>query len=199
MIALLTGQLAYKSINHIVIDVGGVGYRLIVPLSTFYALPDDGMVRLHVHTHVKEDAIQLFGFQTPEEKGMFSLLIGVTGVGPKLAVNILSNIPAGELHSALAEGDSKRLSAVPGIGPKTADRLVLELKDKARREAQAAPAAAPAGHPPKTDDPFADALSALVNLGYKENLARKALQAVEVPPEGTLEDLLKGALKILVK
>jgi len=197
MIARLSGELAYKAPDHIVLDTGGVGYRLFIPLSTFYALPDTGTVSLHVHTHVKEDALHLYGFLDQAEKGMFTLLIGVSGVGPKLAVNILSNIPARELQAALAGGDVKRLSAVPGIGKKTAERLVLELRDKVPdvEGDTLKPAAALAAD----SRPHDDALSALVNLGYKENLARKALEALESPPGASLEEILKGALKLLVR
>jgi Holliday junction DNA helicase RuvA len=199
MIALLCGRLAYKSIDHVIIDVGGVGYRLLVPLSTFYALPDAGEVRLHVHTHVREDAIHLYGFLAAEEKEMFGLLIAVSGVGPKLAVNILSHIPAGDLRSALAAGDLKRLAAVPGIGKKTAERLVLELRDKVARGGALPSTPAAAGAAPSATTAVDDALSALVNLGYKEAQARKILEAMEIRPGAPLEEVLKGALKILVR
>ena len=130
MIALVRGTLAYKSIDHVIVDVGGVGYRLSIPLSTFYSLPESGEVSLFTHTHVREDALLLYGFLTLEEKDLFVILIGISGIGPKLAINILSHIPAGELKRAIAAGDIKRLSGLPGIGKKTAERLVLELKDK---------------------------------------------------------------------
>lgn len=196
MIALLQGQIAYKSIDHIILDVNGVGYRLLIPLSSYYALPEDGPARFHVHTHVRDDAIQLFGFLTTAEKEMFSILISVSGVGPKLAINILSHIPAGELNAALANEDVKRLSGLPGIGKKTAERLVLELKDKVPH----VPAASAEGVPApaaQTSDSLDDLLSALVNLGYKENMARKAVESMELSPETTFEEALKGALKLL--
>jgi len=200
MIAQLTGEIAYRSIDHLIVDVGGVGYRLIIPLSTFYALPDQGRVRLQVHTHVKEDAIHLYGFLTEEEKAMFILLIGVSGVGPKLAVNILSNIPAEQLHATLASGDAKQLSAVPGIGKKTAERLVLELQEKARKNLPAGvkhpTAAVAAGSGGQLLD---DALSALVNLGYREAQAKKVLEAMDIGEASSVETILKGALRILVK
>jgi Holliday junction DNA helicase RuvA len=200
MIALLTGELAYKSIDHVIVDVGGVGYRLIVPLTTFYQLPDEGKVRLHVHTHVKEDAIHLYGFLTADEKTMFVVLLSVSGVGPRLAVNILSNIPAEELRFALAQADIKRLAAIPGIGKKTAERLTLELQDKMKRMAPVnAPAAAANAPVVSTHNSLDDALSALVNLGYKDAQARKAIEALEVPAQASAEDVLKGALKILMK
>lgn len=193
MIALLQGEIAYKSFDHLILDVGGVGYRLIIPLSTYYALPETGRVRLHVHTHVREDAIHLFGFGSIAEKEIFTLLIAVSGVGPKLATNILSHIPAADLATALATADLKRLSSLPGIGKKTAERLVLELKDKVP-----APAAGSNSvrSTPATDR-LDDLLSALVNLGYKEAAARKALDSLELAPEARFEEILKGALRLL--
>ena len=200
MIALVRGTLAYKSIDHVIIDVGGVGYRLSIPLSTFYSLPETGEVSLFTHTHVREDALLLFGFLSIEEKDLFIILIGISGVGPKLAVNILSHIPVGDLKRAIAEGDIKRLSGLPGIGKKTAERLVLELKDKV----------GPIDELPASSDTTSvagsttstlmnDVISALVNLGYKENMARKVLENMELAPDLTMEDALKGALKILVR
>ncbi|ALC17455.1 Holliday junction DNA helicase subunit RuvA [Desulfuromonas soudanensis] len=199
MISLLTGEVAYKSIDHIIVDVGGVGYRLHIPLSTYYALPDDGTVRLHVHTHVREDAIHLFGFFTDDEKAMFLLLITISGVGPKLALNILSHIPTAALRTALAEGDAKRLATLPGIGKKTAERLILELREKVVRTAGAPPGAARAGDGKGENAPMEDILSALTNLGYKEGLARKVLETLEISPGAGLEEILKGALKVLAK
>ena len=201
MIALVHGELAYKSVDHVIVDTGGVGYRLFIPLSTFYALPDTGPVRLLVHTHVREEALQLYGFLTTAEKEMFALLIGITGVGPKLAINILSHIPVPDLQAAILAGDVKRLAALPGIGKKTAERLVLELKDKpgatgavpGSRPTTATPAGCPAA------DPLADVLSALVNLGYKEAQARKALETLEIAPGTGMEAILKGVLKVLAR
>jgi holliday junction DNA helicase RuvA len=197
MIALLTGSIAYRSIDHLVVDVGGVGYRLMIPLSTFYSLPETGVVRLHVHTNVKEDAIHLYGFHSMPEKDLFILLLSVSGIGPRLALNILSNIAAGELGAALAHGDLRRLSAIPGIGRKTAERMVLELKDKIGRLVSAPLATAPQVPGPATL--LDDTLSALVNLGYKENQARKVLESMEIASDAPLETVLRGALKILVK
>ena len=199
MIALLTGQIAYRSADHIILDVGGVGYRLQIPLSTFYALPEEGQAQLRVHTHVKEDAIHLFGFLSEAEKNFFALLISVSGVGPKLAITILSHIPANELGQALSGGDIARLTAIPGIGKKSAERLVLELQDKASGMVIGLPTPAKGAAPDIGSNSHQDAVSALVNLGYKESLAKKALLGVEIKPDTPLEEILKGALKILVK
>jgi Holliday junction DNA helicase RuvA len=198
MIALLRGTLAYKSSNHVIIDVGGVGYRLFIPLSTFYSLPETGEVSLFTHTHVREDALLLYGFLALEEKELFGILISISGIGPKLAVNILSHIPAKDLKRAIATGDIKRLSSLPGIGKKTAERLVLELKDKV----------GPVHDLPEADDVKSnttavdisnDVISALINLGYKENQARKVLESMELAPGLTMEEALKGALKVLIR
>lgn len=200
MIALVRGTLAYKSIDHVIIDVGGVGYRLSIPLSTFYSLPETGEVSLFTHTHVREDALLLFGFLSIEEKELFIILIGISGVGPKLAVNILSHIPVGDLKRAIAEGDIKRLSGLPGIGKKTAERLVLELKDKVGPiDELPAPSDTTAVAGPTRNTLINDVISALVNLGYKENTARKILENMELAPGLTMEEALKGALKVLVR
>ncbi|MCD6186621.1 MAG: Holliday junction branch migration protein RuvA [Desulfuromusa sp.] len=199
MIALLTGQLAYRSPEQIIIDVAGVGYRLRIPLSTFYALPESGQVQLQIHTHVKEDAINLFGFSSTVEKDLFILLISVSGVGPKLAITILSHIPSADLAMALSQGDIPRLIAIPGIGKKSAERLVLELQDKATAYAISASITAPGSDISNADDNHKDALSALVNLGYKETLAKRALVNAQLPPGASLEDILKAALQVLLK
>ena len=200
MIALVRGALAYKSIDHVIIDVGGVGYRLFIPLSTFYSIPETGEISLFTHTHVREDTLMLYGFLTLEEKDLFVTLIGISGIGPKLAVNILSHIPAGDLKRAIATGDLKRLSGLPGIGKKTAERLVLELKDKIGpvsglpdESGQISAAGTSSG------DLVNDVISALVNLGYKENQARKVLETLELAPGLTTEEALKGALKVLIR
>lgn len=200
MIALVKGELAYKSIDHVIVDVNGVGYRLFIPLSTFYSLPEQGRVQLFVHTHVREDTLQLYGFSTIEEKELFVTLIGISGVGPKLAVNVLSHIPVSELKTAIVHGDIKRLSSLPGIGKKTAERLVLELKDKLSASARLPAEAAGTGHAAGRQlDPLNDVLSALVNLGYKEAQARRILASMEVAPDTPMEEILKGALKVLVR
>ena len=199
MIALLTGSLAFRSPEQIIIDVGGVGYRLQIPLSTFYALPESGKVSLQVHTHVKEDAINLFGFASSAEKDLFALLISVSGVGPRLAITILSHIPTEDLAMALSSGDIPKLTAIPGIGKKSAERLVLELQDKATAYAISASIAPQQSSPRGNTDIQQDALSALVNLGYKETLAKRALNNLNLPPDTPIEDILKAALQILLK
>jgi Holliday junction DNA helicase RuvA len=199
MIALITGQLAQRSPEQIIVDVAGVGYRLQIPLSTYYGLPETGLVQLRVHTHVKEDAIQLYGFLSAAEKTLFALLISISGVGPKLAITILSHIPTDELALALSQGDVPRLTAIPGIGKKSAERLVLELQDKAAKLAMSGIATDGAAQQPTASNHHQDALSALVNLGYKEALARSALKNISTTPGAPLEAVLKAALKILVK
>jgi len=199
MIALLSGTLAYRSTDHVIIDVGGVGYRLFIPLSTFSALPETGKVRLFTHTHVREDALLLYGFLTLDEKDLFVTLIGISGIGPKLAVNILSHIPAKDLKNAIASGDIKRLSSLPGIGQKTAERLVLELKDKVGPVDNLPEANGNAAGSASSGALVNDVISALVNLGYKENQARKVLESMELAPNLTMEEILKGALKVLIR
>jgi Holliday junction DNA helicase RuvA len=200
MIALVHGTLVYKSIDQVIIDVGGVGYRLFIPLSTFYALPETGEASLYTHTHVREDALLLYGFLTLEEKNLFVTLIGISGVGPKLAVNILSHIPVADLKNAIAAEDVKRLSGLPGIGKKTAERLVLELKDKVGPVNVNLTETGISSLPGKSSgDLINDVISALVNLGYKENQARKVLESMELASDVAMEDALKGALKVLVR
>lgn len=199
MIAQLSGQLAHRAPDHIIVDVGGVGYQLLIPLSTFYRLPESGQVRLQVHTNVREDAITLFGFFSLAEKDLFTLLISVSGVGPKLGITILSHIAPDELALALSQGDVTRLIAIPGIGKKSAERLVLELQDKAGAYAVSAAITAPLAADCTSDSHHQDALSALTNLGYKESLARQALKKLTSPPGTPLEQILKAALQILLK
>lgn len=199
MIALLTGKISHKSPEFIVLDVNGVGYRVQIPFSTYYELPEPGaQISLNIYTHVKEDAISLYGFRTLAEKSFFQLLISVSGIGPKLAKDILSNVQTGELAAAIIRADLGRLSAVPGIGKKTAERLVLELKDKALKLDLALPALDGEGMPPSAgiED---DVASALVNLGYKEAVVKKTLAEMRVSPDDSMEEVLKQALKALMK
>ncbi len=192
MIAFLSGSLISKSPESVVIDTGGVGYEVFIPLSTYCHLPlENTHVSLIVHTHLKEDAITLYGFLTPEEKALFKLLISVSGVGPRLARNILSGISAQELASCISRQDQARLSSIPGIGNKSAERLIVELKDKIKN----LPEARNLQQPDKTTD---DVVSALGNLGYKPQQAEHAIKAVKAHHSGAgFEDLLKESLKVL--
>lgn len=195
MIAHLRGTLAHKTATHVIIDVQGVGYGLAVPLSTFYRLPETGQsVSLNVHTHVKEDAIQLFGFLTPQEKEVFQIMISVSGIGPRLALNILSGISAEDLGQAISTQNLAKLTGIPGVGKKTAERIVFELRDKII-DILGKVSAPPAEHEPVTDD----ALSALLNLGYKRAVAKNAVDAVmrELGETPSLEVVLTEALKKL--
>lgn len=202
MIAMLTGQLVSKGTDQIIIEVaGGVGYRVLIPLSTFYSLPDDGTVKLHIHTHVREDALLLYGFLTADERALFILLLSVAGVGPKLALNILSHASPGDLRQAISRSDVKKLATLPGIGNKSAERLVLELKEKVNKLDLSGDLLERGRHTAMTPslDQTEDALSALLNLGYKDAQARKALAAIVITPETPLEEILKSALKSLMR
>lgn len=200
MIALLTGQIAHKSPDHVILDVHGVGYRVMIPFSTYYELPEEGQATLHIHTSVREDAILLYGFRTRTEKSFFQLLISVSGIGPKLARDILSNIQPPQLAAALQQGDLHKLSAIPGIGKKTAERLVLELKDKAGKlDSGSIPAGDAVGRTLPAGSVLDDVSSALVNLGYKDPQVRKVLAELDCAGSASVEDVLKQALKILMK
>jgi Holliday junction DNA helicase RuvA len=200
MIALLTGQIAYKSPDHVILDVHGVGYRVMIPFSTYYELPEEGGVTLHIHTSVREDAIQLYGFRTRSEKSFFQLLIAVSGIGPKLARDILSNIQPPQLAAALMQGDLHKLSAIPGIGKKTAERLVLELKEKVGKLDTGGPSAVEAvGRTLPESGILNDVASALINLGYKDLQVRKVLAELNCSGTAGVEEVLKQALKILMK
>lgn len=201
MIAVLRGQLLEKQATRLVVDVHGVGYDVQVPLSTYYRLPDQGAeVLLRVHTHVREDALALFGFLTALEQQVFEKLISISGIGPKLALAVLSGIEPGELLRAVQAGDVGRLTLIPGIGKKTAERIGLELKDRlpAQLQAEADKAAGAAGGGGALR---ADLLSALLNLGYHRALAEKAVDAALRAGGGagdaTFERTLKQALQEL--
>jgi Holliday junction DNA helicase RuvA len=172
MIALLRGQLIAKGPNQAVIDCGGVGYDATISVATFSALPAEGLeARLHIYTHVREDQIALFGFAEPNEKRVFEKLLTISGIGPKLAITVLSGIDTDRLVSAIRAGDHASLTRIPGIGKKTAERMVLELKDKLDDIAVAsAPSSSSFG--PAGDD----ALSALMNLGYARPVAQRAIE-----------------------
>jgi holliday junction DNA helicase RuvA len=194
VIAHLSGRLLRKSPQEAIVDVQGVGYRVLIPVSTFYRLGDEGApVSLLIHTHVREDALSLFGFETQGEQTLFERLIDVAGIGPKLALNILSGIEAPDLVEALRSADLPRLTRIPGVGKKTAERLVLELKDKLPALGPAATTPAAAAHPVKED-----LVSALANLGYSRAEAEKAVDpALREDDQGRFEDLLRRSLRIL--
>ena len=199
MIAFLRGRVLDKHPNRVVIDVNGVGYELYVPLSTYYHVGEAGMeIALHVHTHVREDAIQLYGFLTTLEQQLFERLIAISGIGPKLAVAVLSGIDSNELVSSIQRADVARLTRIPGIGKKTAERLVLELKDRLADVAQ--PATIDGAERAQIDHARGDLISALENLGYHRPLAEKAVDAVRARDGSTpFEDALKGALRELMR
>jgi Holliday junction DNA helicase RuvA len=200
MIAHIRGLLQKKSTNAIIIDNGGIGYEIITPLSTFYALPEEEKeVSLHIYTHVREDAFILFGFITELEKKVFKLLISVSGIGPKLGINILSGIGPDELLDAISSGDVAKLQSIPGVGKKTAERLALELKDKALK-ARGDRDVQPSIISMRQDRGiFDDAISALVNLGYPSKAANSAVEkACSNVRELTLEGVIKEALRLLV-
>ena len=199
MIALLTGKIAHKSPEFIILDVNGVGYRVQIPFSTYYELPEEGIaVSLNIYTHVKEDAISLYGFRTAAEKNFFQLLISVSGIGPKVGKDILSNCQVEDLSGAILRGDISRLCAIPGIGKKTAERLVLELKEKVQKLDSFTPSQKE-GRSSLSSGILDDVASALVNLGYKEVVVRKALADMEISADASMELVLKQALKSLMR
>jgi len=201
MIALLTGRLAFKAPTHLALDVQGVGYEVFIPLSTYYNLPNlNESLSLNIHTHVREDAIQLFGFSTQQEKEAFVLLMTVSGIGPKSALGILSALPVSDLVSAIQSGDVDKLETVPGIGKKSAGRLVLELKDKLTRLHPGLPHAAENLVKAGQDEIFDDALSALTNLGYRTSDAKESLKRVQKDSRSvTLQELIRETLKDLAR
>ena len=203
MIAFLSGKLIEKGANSVIIDVGGVGYEVAIPLSTFYQLGETGSdVQLRIYTHVREDAIQLYGFSTTRDRELFLKLIAVQGVGARSAITMLSGMNADEIITAIRANNLAKLTAIPGVGKKTAERLVVELRDK-MADIGAGGAVGPAagsGSGDNGDSMFDDALSALVNLGYQKNAAEKALQqAAESGTEMSVQKLLRAALQRLAK
>src|SRR6185437_12055210 len=173
VIARLKGTLVEKSTSRLVVDVGGVGYDVLVPLSTFYGLGDPGTpVALRVHTHVREDVIALYGFASPLEQDLFERLISISGIGPKLALAVLSGIDPAELIRAIKAQDVARLTRIPGVGKKTAERIGLELKDRLPQAIAAPDAEAPTGGAVRDD-----LLSALMNLGYNRQAVEKTVDA----------------------
>lgn len=199
MIAYLKGILLVKSPQSIILDINGVGYEIIIPLSTFYSLPEEkDVVSMNIYTHVREDTLCLFGFSTFLEKDIFRLLISVSGIGPKLAINILSGIGPHDLVAAISRGDSTFLQSIPGVGRKTAERMVLELKEKALGVG-GDPDLPPAQVLDEKDKKVLDdALSALLNLGYQKKPAKTAVgKAMKSLAEVSLEGVIKEALKLL--
>jgi len=206
MIAHLSGTLLSKLPNGVILNVGGVGYEVTIPLSTFYDLAEPGSeVQLRIYTHVREDALQLYGFRTARERELFLRLISVSGIGPKLGITLLSGMSADEMIASIRTNNLARLTLIPGIGRKTAERLVMELRDKVA--ALSSPeleeelgAAAPTTPEPSVDSVRADALSALVNLGYQRSAAEKAIGAVVAEEtDVSVESVLRGSLRKLAK
>ncbi len=192
MIAHLRGKLIAKHPNQAIVDTGGVGYDVTITVPTFSDLPSTGAdVALHIYTHVREDTIALFGFLRPEEKRLFERLLSVSGIGPKLAITILSGMPAADMVGAIRGGDVARLTRIPGIGRKTAERMVLELRDKL--DAFGATASAPPVTPVQED-----VLSALVNLGYQRASAERAVAVVSKKGD-SFDVLFREALGVLSK
>jgi len=201
MIGRLAGTLLECSPGRVLMDVSGVGYELHIPLSTFYALAGQGpgaRAALSVHTHVREDALVLFGFATAEERATFELLISISGVGPRMALAVLSGIESSELRRAVATGDRARLQKIPGVGKKTAERILLELRDKLGigDDPAAAVSAGVQAPPVVASGPRADAVSAMTNLGYSTQVAERAVDGAleRLGADTTLEALLRGAL-----
>jgi Holliday junction DNA helicase RuvA len=198
MIAFLRGQLVEKDPARVLLDVQGVGYEVFIPLSSYDRLPAEGdSCRLLTYHHIREDAHQLFGFVSEAERDMFTLLLGVNGIGPKLALSALSGLSVRELRAALAEGDTKRLSSISGVGRKLAERMVVELRDKIPAgealEAVTGEKHAAGAH----DVRLRDAVLALIELGYKQEAARKMVSAVLLKPDAsglTVQDIIKHAL-----
>lgn len=201
MIAHLAGKLLEKHANAAIVDVGGVGYEVSIPLSTFYELGEAGSdVSLRIYTHVREDAIQLFGFKTLRERDLYLRLISVQGIGPKMGIAMLSGMSADEIIMAIRSNDLPRLKSIPGVGLKTAERLVIELRDKVGELVDSVSSAEAAAGAVSGDGIFDDALSALTNLGYQKHAAEKALQ--QAAGEGTemsVKKLLRRSLQLLAK
>lgn len=207
MIGRLTGNVIEARPDEVLLDVAGVGYRVHVPLSTYFRIADTvaGPVSLHVHTHVREDALQLFGFATSEERGAFEHLLSVSGVGPKLALAVLSGTEVVELERAIAEGERAVLERIPGIGRRTAERVIVELRDRWPKPAKSGVGrglrvAAPASGDVASGT-HADAVSALLHLGYPENVAADAVTRARRGADATLplEDILRAALRALAR
>ena len=205
MIAYLSGKLLEKQATAVIVDVGGVGYEVTIPLSTFYELGEIGAdVQLRIYTYVREDAIQLYGFRTLRERELYLKLISVQGIGAKSGISMLSGMSADEIVTAIRTDNLARLTSIPGVGKKTAERMVIELRDKLNEfTSQATQELIAAGGKQAelpADAVFDDALSALVNLGYQRNAAEKVLnQAVKDGTEISVQKLLRKSLQLLAK
>jgi len=186
MIGSLRGRLISKRPDNILIEANGIGYQVQVPLNILARMPNEGQeVFLHIHTHVREDALQLYGFQSEEEKRIFTTLLGITGIGPKMALNVLSGLSLDEFLTALESEDVAMLCRIPGLGKKTAHRLILELREKL-----------PSVQGSK-DRVFDDALSALINLGYKKSVAQVFLEEAYRQGQADIETLIRDTLKLM--
>ena len=206
MIAHLSGTLLSKQATSVILDVAGVGYEVSIPLSTFYELEDPGSnIQLRIYTHVREDALQLYGFRTARERELFLRLISVSGIGPKLGITLLSGMSADEMIASIRTNNLAKLTLIPGVGRKTAERLVMELRDKvaslSSAELEEELGAKPdAGAAPTEDSMRADALSALLNLGYQKNSAEKAVSAaLSEGGDLSVESILRSSLRKLAK
>ncbi len=211
MIGKLTGEIVLRKPNFFIVNVHGVGYSVHVPLSTYFNISEDERsVSLEIYTHVKEDSISLYGFLTEEEKELFESLISISGIGPKLAINLMSGIDFNELVGSIRIGDVERLRAIPGVGKKTAERVILELKDKLKMFHRAGAEEETALKlnilEPATRELIGDAVSALTNLGFKSTAAKtmvehslKTLQDERDTPSATFEDIFRRSLKLLMK
>ena len=205
MIAHLSGTLLSKQATSVIVDVAGVGYEVTIPVSTFYDLEDVGVnVQLRIYTHVREDALQLFGFKTARERELFLKIISVTGIGPKLGITLLSGMSADELIASIRTNNLARLTLIPGVGRKTAERLILELREKIA-ELSSAQLEEELGAKPEVTEPTQDAvrgdsLSALLNLGYQRSAAEKAIDAaLNEGGDISVELILRRALRLLAK
>ncbi|MBI5300141.1 MAG: Holliday junction branch migration protein RuvA [Deltaproteobacteria bacterium] len=193
MIAHLKGVIHSKSTNQVVVEVNGVGYQIFVSLNTFYELPPEGFeISLYIYSHIREDQFTLFGFLNIDEKNLFQQLLKVTGIGPKLALTLLSGLSAHEIGTAIANGDVMKLKAIPGIGQKTAERIILDLKGKIIP-------GTPALKRTNASETYDEALSALTHLGYTAQQAEKALEKIEWNAGVPLKEAIKQGLKNLAK
>ncbi|MDT7602017.1 MAG: holliday junction helicase RuvA [Acidobacteriota bacterium] len=205
MIAHLSGTLLAKHATSVILDVGGVGYEVTIPVTTFYDLEEPGaQVQLRIYTHVREEALQLYGFRTARERELFTQLISVSGIGPKSAIAMLSGMSADEIITAIRTNNLARLTSIPGLGKKTAERLVIELRDKMTKlsspELEEQLAARASGAAPSDDTLREDSLSALVNLGYQRAAAEKAVtHAMQEGGDLSVELLLRRSLRTLSK